>query len=359
MKRMIRNISLLLLALLFVVSCKRKPLSDDCLCVSTIAIPISVDWSTSGVDVQNVTLLVYNADDGSLFYEHWFEHSTDAIQSYVSLPVGSYTAVVFNELRKSGQIDYVTCVDHENISTLKFESFDATPLRSRADTRAYVQEPGDLALSIVEDIVITDDMILEAAEIAALANGTKSLSTSTRTAVESLTGIVPLKKNTTITITAYVKNIYYALMPALVDITNLADGYYVYGDQNSTTPSTLQVAMYKAYAVDFFDGTISATMSTFGTLGDRSSTSEHDSDTPIEVDALFKLVDNTTEESLYMDVTQYVTHSEQADGSYHITIDFAFDGELSVVQPSDSGGDSGFGSSLEDWEEGESVDLNN
>ncbi|MFI3305507.1 MAG: DUF5119 domain-containing protein [Rikenellaceae bacterium] len=105
MKKIAKNISLLLCVAVVAASCERKPIYDDCVCNNTLAIPIDIDWEPSGVDLQNVSVLFYDAEDGSLAYEHQYEHNTKDIQSYAYLPTGRYTAVVFNELRD--QIDYL------------------------------------------------------------------------------------------------------------------------------------------------------------------------------------------------------------------------------------------------------------
>lgn len=352
MKTIIRNISLLLCVVATLASCYRKPLYDECICVTTLSIPIDVDWETSGVEPQNVTVLIYNSDDGSLYYEHQYQQNDNDIQSYVELPSGDYTAVVFNELRD--QIDYVSCVDYDNISTLKFESNDDEPLRSRStsSTRSYVEQPGDLAVAVVDNIIVTDEMIVEAAYSSSSDTKSSELSVETKTTVESLMGVVTLKKNATIIITAHIKNIYYARMPALVDLVNLADGYYVFGDNNSTTTSTLQFTMNnRTYDNESpqRNGTISTTVIAFGSLDDRLSSSGHDETTPVMLNLLFQLIDaDYTEAELSMDVTSSIVHSEQSDGSVLMTIDVSFGDALPEVTPEGTT-DSGFGSDLIDW----------
>ncbi len=351
MKTIVKNISLLLCVVAVLASCKRKPISEDCICDTQLSIPVDINWEPSGITLQNVTILFYDSEDGSLLYEHKYEHNDNDTQSYVYLPVGSYTAVVFNELRN--QIDYLSCVGYDNISTLKFESNDdENTLRSRLATRSYVEQPGDLAVAVVEEVEVTQDMILEAAEAAA---STKALSSATRSTVESLTGIVPVKKNTTINITAHFDNIYYARMPALVDLVNLADGYYVYADQNSNTTSTLQFTMNnRTYDEDSeYNGTISASVTTFGTLIDRTSTSGHDELSPIMLDVLFQLIDyDATEVSYAVDVTDIISIYEY-NNSIYMDIDAVFPEVLPEVNPDVLTEDSGFGSSLEEWKDQE------
>ncbi len=283
-RRVLKVIGVLVLCVVLVASCVRKPLYDECLCETRLAIPISVDWSVSGVTLQNVSVLFYDADNGELRNELRYQQNANEVQAYAYLPVGNYTAVVFNELRN--QIDYVSCVGHENLQTLKFESRAAKPLLSRGPENKYIEQPGELAVAMVEGIEVTSEMILEAAFTKHYeATKAPQLSNPTRATVESLTGIVPKRKTTIVDITAHIKNIYYARMPALVDLVNVADGYCVMQDENSGVPATLQFTMNnRTYdAGSDRDGTISTQITTFGTLGDRDDVTGYDQ-LPLMVD---------------------------------------------------------------------------
>ncbi len=356
MKTIIKNISLLLCVVAALVSCHRKPIYDECICSSTLSIPIDIDWETSGISLKNVTILFYDAEDGTLQYEHYYEHNDNDIQSYVSLPEGSYTAVVFNELREDQPANYMSCEDHENISTLRFDILEATPLRSRATTRSYTEQPNDLAVAIVEGIEVTQAMILEAAS-SSDDGDTKSLSTATKATVESLMGVTTVKKNTTINISAHFDNIFYARITtspgALVDLVNLSDGYYVYGDQNSSSTSTVQFVMSELEydTGSLYNGTVSGSVSTFGTLSDRTSTSGHDESTPVTLDILFMLIDASpsTEIGYDMDVTDQIVHTTLSDGSIVMTIDVDFEEMIPAVEPDGSDGDSALSTEVLDW----------
>ncbi len=352
MSTLTKHIALLLGVAALLVACERKPISDTCVCATTLSIPIDIDWETSGIELQNVTVLFYDSSDGTLLYEHKYEHNNNDIQSYAYLPEGSYTAVVFNELRD--QIDYLSCVGYDNLYTLRFESSADDPARSRATTRSYVEQSGDLAVAMVEGIEVTEDMILEAAYAADDDTGsTKALSTATKATIVSLMGVTTVKKNSTISITAHIDNIYYARMPALVDLNNLADGYYVYGDVNSNVPSTIQFTMNNRTYDEgsMYNGSISTTISTFGTLVDRSSTSGHDESTPVTLDFLFQLIDaDYTEVSYEEDVTDQISFDETNNAIY-LSINFNLSEPLPEVEPENSGGGSGFGAEVEDWDE--------
>ncbi|MFI3296731.1 MAG: DUF5119 domain-containing protein [bacterium] len=352
-KIIIRKLSLILCIIITLVSCQRKPLYDSCICQNTLVIPIAVDWTKSGIVLQNVSVLFYDYYTDELLYQHTYEQNDKDIQSYVALPSGKYKAVIFNE--QPNEIDYVSCIDYDNFNTLKFESNGTSPMLSRSTSaRGYVEQPGDLAVAVVEEIEITDEMIVEAAQVDDSSSATtKSLTAVTLATVESLMGVVPDKKTCTIEIVAHIKGLNNALM-ALADLINLADGYYVGSDMNSTVPSSLQFVMNnRVYDDDTKqDGTISATLTAFGTLGDRESISGHDASTPIVLDILFKLVDeDATEYALETDVTNYLSFTEDGTGTITIDIYIAFEEPLPDVEPADSDDGSIFGSSVEDWGE--------
>lgn len=362
---MIRNISLLM-CLALVASCYRKPMFDECICDHLLTIPIDVDWERSEVEPQNVTVMFYDSESGKLLLEHKYQQNDNEIQSYVNLPIGNYRAVIFNELRN--QIDYVSCVGAENFETLKFESNDGKPLRSKAEERKYVEQPGALATATVTDIVVTGEMIAEMAQSKSDQTQTKVLSKATESAITSLLGVEPLRKDATIIINAHIKNLIYARMPALVDLVNLADGYYVFGDRNSTTPSTLQFMMSDKTldeTTPLRNGTLSTKLTAFGSFSDRHSSAGHDSKSPITLDMMFQMTDKeSTEETLTMDVTDDIEYIDQENGSVLMIIDIDFAESLPEVLPEDTdrpdgsgeggtstGPDSGFGSDLIDWGE--------
>lgn len=377
MKRMIRNISLLLSVIVTLVACERKPIMDECICDSSLKLPIDIDWTRSDIDLQNVSVLFYDKTSGKLVLEHTYEHNSKDIQSYANLPVGEYNAVVFNELR--GQIDYVSCVGYKNFETLKFESNDDDPIRVRTEspvsttTRSYIKQSGDLAVMTIRDIKVTEQTIVEAAQVDSDPDS-EQVSKETHQTLNQLVGVEPVKRNNTIDITIHIEGLDNARMPALADLTNIADGYYPGSDTNSTTPSTIQFTMdnKKFDEGSTTDGTISIQLSAFGAMGSRISTDHYSADTKrIILDVLFKLIDKAqTEVQREMDVTDSIVFTEQEDGSELLTIyasigydpiDPEVDPEvkpLPEVEPEEHGENSGFGSSVEDWGDRVIVPLN-
>ena len=134
-------------AWVFLASCQRRPLEDGQ--IGKARIPIGAVWTVAGISPQNVTALFYNQQDGKLVVEHRFENNDNRIQTYADVPVGTYTVVLFNEIR--GQIRGVGIRGYENLATLEaFALPNATPnatpslkpgLQSRANDPGYVYEP--------------------------------------------------------------------------------------------------------------------------------------------------------------------------------------------------------------------------
>ncbi|MFI3281930.1 MAG: DUF5119 domain-containing protein [Rikenellaceae bacterium] len=348
-----KNIAkLLILPLIIVVlhSCERQKLMEDCICTTKAAIPIHIDWEASGVTPKNVTVLLYNKSDGSLAQEHMFQHNDADIQSYIYVPMGEYTVVVFNELR--GQIEYVDVEDHESLLTLKFVSETNNSAIARSSTLDYVQQPGGLAVQIVEDFEVTKEVILYTATMGdSVTDDDTSKSTDedvSRSTSTALMNIETEQKTCWLTITAHFKNLNYARMPSLVDLSNIANGYYVGSDKNTLDPARMQFTMNNRTYDEGSDseGTISTTVALFGTLGDRLSTSDHTDETPITIDILFMQID---EEQSLVNYSQDVTDLiEFGDDGLNLTIDIDFSDPLPVVTP-EGWEDSGFSTGLEDW----------
>ncbi len=347
MSRLMRHITPLLLTLVTFVGCVRKPLSTECDCNLYALMPISVDWDPSSLTPQNVTFLVYDSSTGSLYKEFCYEHNDSDVQAYLPLPEGEYTVVVFNELRD--EVNYVGCSDYENLSTLRFYSTEATPTLARASSSNYIQQPEGLGVIVIEDIIVDQDMVeytnSSEAEVVSKVSG------DTRSESERLMGITPLRKDVTMNIVVHVLGLNNALMPALVDLCNVADGYYVGSDRNTLSPATVQFTMNnRTYdSGSSTSGEISASLSLFGTLGDRLSTADHTEETPLLLDILFMLVDEEqTIVNRTIDITDMVSFN-QLTATLELDLYIEMGEELPEVDSSGSD-DSGFGSDLTDWD---------
>ncbi len=344
MKRLI----LLLIALFTLNSCYRKPLYDDCVCDNYARIPISVDWEPSGVPPKNVSVLVYDRSSGDLVEEFIYEHNTNNIQYYIYLQIGEYVAVVFNELRN--QIDYMSVDGYENFNTLKFYANNDSRVRARSvgGNDDYIQQPGGLAVQVIDDLDVTAELVKytnkEDEELTKASEETRIMS-------NKLMGLIPTRKTVRLSITMHVDMIKSALMPALVDLRNVSEGYYVSGDKNSLNAKTVQFTMNNRTYDEGSDenGYISADIVLFGTLGERLSTTSHTDDTPLTLDALFALTDaDKTIENRKVDITDIVEFTDHGYSGITLKVDCRADALPEVVPV--AGEDSGFDTKLEDWE---------
>lgn len=332
MMRFMKFTWLILVAATFVISsCERRPLEDAY--PEAALIPVGALWSKANIAPQNVTVLVYNQDDGELVLEHRYQNNSLRIQSYLELAAGKYTVVLFNEIRD--QIDGVGIRGHENFSTLEAYGKPNNYAKARAADDNYIAEPGVLASVLVSDFEVTGEMVRD-----------------DKAVPETLVGLVPERKIGTVHITMHVKGLNNARMPALVDMRNMAGSYLVGSDNNSMDFSTHQFNMNnRTYdAGSTRNGTISATIYTFGVVGNRLSIDDQPAGSPILLDVLFMLVDaDKTIVNRVVDVTRLIRFSSETTGSINIEIDIELPDALPDVVPEGSGGGSGFEPQLTDW----------
>lgn len=325
MKTHVINLQLLaalLLSAILTTSCYRQPLEDEGF--ENQKIPVSIDWSKADIDPQNATLLFYSEADGKLVLEHTFENSHSRIQSYADVPLGTYTVVVFNELRN--QINYVGVRGHENLATLEFYAKPDTEVKARATTGTYVQQPDIVATAVLRGIKIE--------------KGT-----------QALTGIVPERKVGYMDINVHIAGLNNARMPALVDLKNIAGSYFPDTDRNSTDPVACQFMMENRQydPGSSTDGTISTQIRVFGVLGNRGSVEEQPAEQPITLDILLMLVDaDKTIVNHVMNITDLISFTDAINGSISLDTELEVPDPLPEVIP--EGGESGFGSDLTEWE---------
>lgn len=324
-----RSSCLILMAvMLALLGCERRPLEDE-LSV-TAKIPVKAYWDLSEIAPQNATVMIYKAD-GSFYQEKGFSSGTTYAETEVALEVGSYTVFVFNELRD--QIDCVCMRRHEHLTT--FEAH-VTPVAKVYNSQNYangdkmVNQPGALAVAQAT-ITVTKEMI-------------------EHTSSDLLTDLHPTLKMATVNITAHIKGLNNARMPALAELRNMAESYSFATDKNSLVPVTTQFLMEKRiyYPDSFTDGAISVTLASVGLFGDRT-TVEDTPDNKVYLDVLFQLVDaERTMISLSKDVTHDLDVVVEENHSVTIHVDINL-GTLPDVKPEGSE-DSGFDTDVSEWE---------
>lgn len=337
------NILVFSIALLL-SSCYRRPLEG--ICEDEALIPIGAVWTMANIKPQNVTALFYNQDNGELVLEHRFENNPNRIQTYASVPVGKYTVVVFNELR--GQIKGVGLRGYENVSTLEAFAVPNPNVKNRSNTHPYVYNPEILASVMVRDFEITNEMI-NASHNAS--NGIE-VSPAMKETIETLVGLVPLRKVHRLNIVAHVKGLNNARMPALVDLLGITESYTFEEDRNTHIVAAQQFTMSNRVYDDNAkrNGTISTTIYTFGLLGEKPSAVGVQNDSSVQLDFLFMLVDKeSTLVRQSIDVTPFIRFQPEDHGATTLNLYIELAESLPEVAPA---GDenSGFESEIIDWD---------
>ena len=343
---MIRQIllyAILLISHIATTSCERQEILIECPCSNYAKIPVTVDWSRSGITPKNVTLLVYNDSDGSLALKHEYEHNSNPVHTYMHIHPGKYSIVIFNEL--SNQIDYVRVEGSENISTLAFHVIKKNNVFTRSTDYEYVNQPGELGVKIVRNMVVNDDLVSYTYDKGALA------SDDTKASYEMLLNLSPDNKLTYLDVTVHVKGLNNARMPAMADLLNVANAHHVNDDINSTTTSTVQFDIGNIIfnPGSTTDGTVSSRVALWGVVGDRDNTTDQPKDAPIILDMLFMLVDkDKTIIRHKVDITDSITFKKETSGIIVMSTDI--DLLLPDVEPESGGDGSGFDTELDDWD---------
>lgn len=336
---------LLLLSHICTVSCERQEILKECFCTNSAKIPITVDWSNLSIVPQNVTMMFYNNSDGSFALEHRYEHNNNSVHSYVHVPEGEYTVVIFNELR--GQVNNIDVREHNNLSTLGFYAKANHNAITYSKGHSHIHQPGELAVKTIRNLIVTSELIAYTH-----GEGLTKVSNKTKSNFEMLLNIAPNNKISWLDITIHIDGLNNARMPALVDLQNISEGYMVGDDKNCATPKIMQFDMNnRTYDTgSLTDGTISTRVALWGTLGDRTSIIGHH-DAPMIIDVLFMLVDkDKTLVNIEVDITNIISFDEEVSGSISLDLNVDMDSALPDVEP-EGGDDSGFGSELEDWDE--------
>lgn len=388
MNRFIKIALCIISVAILAVSCHRKPLG--CSIYDTVAlVPIDIDWSNLSAPPTNVRVLVYDENsDGELYDRFLYEHNDNSPQAYLPLPAGRYSVIIVNEAR--GDLENMSIAYEENFLTTSFyvqESPEAIddPIDG---SQVYLDELDELATMYVKDITITEEMIYSnfIKSGNTYASGTTTAETYTKSGSEvtdytdesllpstALVGIKPERKDIHMYVELEVEGIDNAVLPVLVDLENVADGYIVSTDKNTMSAANMQFYMNNRYTEDDDTGanvmTLSSEITLFGTLGDRLSVADYTADEPLQFVLRFKLTNGETEQRTLVitDIDESAISSDETQGYIRFKFSLQAMGEdaLPDVDGSTGGDGSGGGgiddsnlsSGLDPWGKEEDEDL--
>ena len=339
------NIHLLIFLLICLLSSCHRQLLEEWY-ISKARIPISIDWSKSNIDPQNVSMLFFNKSDGTLALTHYFENNNKPIQSYVDVPAGEYTVLVFNEL--PNQIKNVSININDTYDNIEAIGSKASNISLPIEGNTYYGQPGELASTIVNDFEVTSSMIyyLE------LNHDSIGKWPPNQQSITALMNLVPLRNLSQFKGNIHFDGLKYARSPVLITLQNVSGSYYFEQNDYGITPVSYQVsASNREYDENStVNGTISTQFSLYGVIKGKATTEYQPTDTPIMLTINIQLIDKErTIVTRQYDITKLITFSEQSDGTILIELNLKDPVSLPEVK-SENDGESGFETSVEEWE---------
>ena len=332
---------------LITLSCHRQHFGDWFYVKAKI--PISIDWSVSELDPQNVSVLFFDEHTGSLVLNHYFENNSNFIQSYVELPVGKYTVLVFNEL--PDQIKNLNIDDISDFNEIEAKGVTQSSVSLPIKDEIYYAEPEHLASVVVNDFEVTEEMIFYTNESMWFDGIIVALDSIIEPSWE-LMGLVPLRDLSVFNVTIHVDSLSNARMPALITLRNVSGTYSFKENKYGMSPVDYQGnASNRVYdSGSKTDGVISGKLDLFGVLGGRATIADQPTDSPLILNVSFQLVDEArTVVTREFDITDKVTFTKLENGSISINLNLVDSIPLPYVQPENNGEHSNFETTLEDW----------
>ncbi|MFR9511925.1 MAG: DUF5119 domain-containing protein [Rikenellaceae bacterium] len=157
MKKLLKMLSLTMLLILS-IGCQRKELEDPYQFLAHI--PISIDWSESLVDVDDVahvSIYLYPSDGG----EPLTYLSADIYFNLIQVPIGEYSVLIFNDL-----VDNVKGVGFDGVSSYTNHSVNAvedlsstTSYYNRADNERLLTEHSRMASWYLDELIVDESMV--------------------------------------------------------------------------------------------------------------------------------------------------------------------------------------------------------
>ena len=376
MNKLFKSLLLLVAVALSFVACERRPLWD----VDEIGarVKIKVDWSQFVERPSGMTLMMFNDDDE---LTQFITNDVDSV--YVTLPEGHWRVYVFNQSTfEFGNISFSGMNKYETPEAYVSETITRTWLSSRksgTQSERVVDEPDKLGVGIGE-FVITDRMVQQYAEfrskVLARNNSTKaSFEDSELDSVYETTAVelTPTSVVSVLEVTAYFRGIQ-NLYAAHATITGLAEGFYLTKGRPNDNSVTQILENWTKY-VDENDPTLGyvklkSNISTFGLPGgyeDVEDFSKRDSTLNV-----FTMTCMLRDLQTRMDIAFNVGHKFEVQ-KYEfglgtqvsigirlvMKLEIGYDApiELPEVPPATGDNASGFDATVDDWEEGETVEI--
>jgi len=377
MNKLFKAIVLLTALVLSISSCSRRPLWD----IEEVGarIKVKVDWSKFVERPTGMTLMFFDDADKLT------QLTTNDVDSvYVTLPEGHWRVYVFNQsVSEFGSLSFSGMDKFETPEAYVAEvvsSHWVNQMNTGAPNQRILCEPEDLGVDIGE-FEISDKMVQQYTEFRSKVKA-KSVSytkadfyDSELDSVYETTAVVLHPKNVVsmLEVTAYFKGMQ-NLYSARASITGLAEGFYITQNRPNDTGITQILEDWTKY-VDENDPTLGyvklkSNISTFGLPGgyeDVEDFSKRDStlnvftmacllrDLKTQIEIPFNVGHKFEVEKYEVGLGTQVTIAIRLVLKLEIGLDSPI--VLPEVPPATGDNASGFDATVDDWEEGETVEI--
>lgn len=321
-----------LLLLSTIQSCKRQDLCNPYSQNENSSIHLSVDWSESGIevdDINNLSIYAYPESGG----DPYLKVSGDVESAYLNLPVGLYTLLVFNDIvgDLSGlYFQSIESYDEARIEMIEQQKRDDF-YYDLLENQIFVEPQTPLAAWRMESFEVTPEMV------------SCGYCGEEKGDVEVDLDVVPNQVTTPCKVIIGVENLNNAHFIQCV-MSGFAQGIYLENEERITNSEVDNL-----YGINFVkghfdpssetDGEVEATLTTFGK-------------SPLEDQKYELVIDVILNSGELLTFTRDVTDQVKAQDNSEIVIDLTSDDDK-ITLPDGQG--MGFG--VDEWGDRESVDL--
>lgn len=343
------------LALLALGGCRRDHLYYGS--EQNALIRINLDWSYTGWEPNGASVYAYDALTGALVRR--FDPFSNPNGGYISLPVGIYNLVAFNNTPPEFA-DKLLFLDDDRWEMFRTEASLDTKAYARsnaatvvaASSRAndvFANEPDSFAVARYEHFEVTEEMAHKYYYDPEVLNADGSA---------KCIWMTPRKAISKFVVKAHVKGLKYAKAPIYAYLRGLSKGYYMCLGHNTADPCTHAFILNNRTwdPGSTKDGTVSAAFNTFGVIPDGVTRSDGKNGLILDID--FNLTDGSSF-PVSFDVTDAVEYTEVQVGldlSIQLNVMLTLDIEIelpTVIGGDDEDPEGGFSPDVSDWDDKE------
>ena len=347
MRRYISKISSLILTLSVIIAANSCDHKDLCFYHPHVApVRVNVDWSLFTMEEPTgMTAYAYPLHEDNVDIYRFITHQIDYIT--LDLEAGSFHTLVFNQSESEyGTLEFRDLEDY-NTAQVSVAQSKSSWMYSKSPETKVGSEPEWLAVGTAPNVEVTEEMV-RLAEEEYLA-GREDIITRAATKVYfDVATVTPISVIKQIEFNVFCKG-FYNLRSVRASIEGMAEGCYLASGDNTSGIVAHTIDTWEATEnpQDITQGTVTATLSTFGIPSGHEGSPEEN-----KLTISFLLVDNNTIVDHVFNIGDILTQFNEMDGSdgeiQKVVVNLELPERLPDVRPVD-GSDGGFDVNVDNW----------